>query len=57
LPLGLALLTFRFIQLGWHIATGKVDKIIACHEVEEELEEAIEYEAELNHAVDNQEKK
>ena len=41
LPLGMALLTFRFAQLAWQVATGKLDKIIAAHEVEEELEEAI----------------
>ena len=57
LPLGMALLTFRFLQLAWHILTGKVDKIIASHEVEEELEEAKEYEAELNHSNDAKEKK
>ncbi len=39
LPLGMALLTFRFVQLGWGILKGDVDKIIASHEVEEELEE------------------
>ena len=39
LPLGMALLTFRFAQLGWDILTGRVDKIIASHEVEEELDE------------------
>lgn len=39
LPLGLALLTFRFIQLAWSILKGDIDKIIAGHEVENELEE------------------
>lgn len=39
LPLGMALLTFRFLQLGWDILQGKVDKIIAGHEVENELDE------------------
>lgn len=39
LPLGMALLTFRFLQLGWDILTGKVDKIIAGHEVEDELDQ------------------
>lgn len=41
LPLGMALMTFRFLQLAWKVATGELDKIIASHEVEEELEEAI----------------
>jgi C4-dicarboxylate transporter DctQ subunit len=40
LPLGMALLTFRFLQLGWKILVGDQDKIIASHEVEDELEEA-----------------
>ena len=40
LPLGMALLTFRFLQLGWKILLGHQDKIIASHEVEDELEEA-----------------
>jgi len=39
LPLGMALLTFRFLQVGWRVVTGKMDKIIASHEVENELEE------------------
>lgn len=37
LPLGIALMTIRFLQMGYKIATGEVDKIIASHEVEEEL--------------------
>jgi len=48
LPLGMALFTLRFFQLAWHVMNGKVDKIISSHEVEEELEEAMEYEAVLN---------
>ncbi len=39
LPLGMALLTFRFLQLAWQILKGDLDKIIASHEVEDELEE------------------
>jgi C4-dicarboxylate transporter DctQ subunit len=49
LPLGMALLTFRFLQLGWRVLTGQLDKIIASHEVEDELEEAMIYEEELIH--------
>jgi C4-dicarboxylate transporter DctQ subunit len=41
LPLGMALLTYRFLQAGWSILNGKTDKIITSHEVEEELEAAI----------------
>ena len=39
LPLGMALLTFRFLQLGWRVLTGELDKIITSHEVEDEIEE------------------
>ncbi|MCP3689056.1 MAG: TRAP transporter small permease [Gammaproteobacteria bacterium] len=39
LPLGMALLTFRFAQQAWQILKGDLDKIIAGHEVENELEE------------------
>jgi len=46
LPLGMAIFTFRFFQLAWHIINGKVDKLISSHEVEEELEEARKYEDE-----------
>ena len=34
LPLGMALLTFRFLQAGWKIVTGQQDTIIASHEGE-----------------------
>jgi C4-dicarboxylate transporter DctQ subunit len=37
LPLGMALLTFRFLQLGWRVINGELDKIIASHEAEEAL--------------------
>ena len=41
LPLGTALLTLRFLQLGWRVITGELDTIIAGHEAEasEALEE------------------
>jgi len=42
LPLGLGLMTFRFLQLAWQILTGKVDKIIASHEAEDDLKAAQE---------------
>ena len=32
-------MTFRFLQLAWQIINGDIDKIIASHEVEDELEE------------------
>ncbi|MDW2057671.1 TRAP transporter small permease, partial [Vibrio sp. 506] len=37
-PLGMAMLTFRFLQVTWQIATGRLDRLIAGHEAEEELE-------------------
>ncbi|MFV2052514.1 TRAP transporter small permease [Aliiroseovarius sp. YM-037] len=42
LPLSMALLLFRFIQAGWALVTGKIDRIVASHEVEDEIEEARE---------------
>ncbi len=56
LPLGMALLTFRFLQLGWQILKGDLDKIIASHEVEDELEESIDYEQEVVFSADKKEK-
>lgn len=38
LPIGMALLTFRFLQATIQIATGKLDRLIAGHEAEEDLE-------------------
>lgn len=37
LPLGMTLLTFRFLQAGWRIFTGVQDTVIASHEAEEVL--------------------
>jgi C4-dicarboxylate transporter DctQ subunit len=39
LPLGMAMMTFRFMQLAWQIATGKIDRLVASHEAEEDLAE------------------
>jgi C4-dicarboxylate transporter DctQ subunit len=39
LPLGIALLTFRFVQAGWHILTGRKMQVIASHEAEDMLAE------------------
>lgn len=58
LPLGMALFTLRFFQLGWHVINGKVDKIISCHEVEdelEEMEESMDYKASLTRSKDKKE--
>lgn len=40
LPLGLALITLRFIQLAWKVLKGERDSLIASHEAEELLEKA-----------------
>jgi C4-dicarboxylate transporter DctQ subunit len=37
LPIGMAMLTFRFAQAAYQIATGKLDRLIASHEAEEDL--------------------
>lgn len=37
LPLGMALLNFRFAQAGWRIFTGQQTTIIAAHELDETL--------------------
>lgn len=39
LPLGVGLLTLRFLQLAWKVITGDIDQIIASHEAEELMEE------------------
>jgi len=39
LPLGVGLLTLRFLQATWDILTGRSDRLIASHEAEELLEE------------------
>ena len=53
LPLGMALLTFRFVQITWQIATGKLDRLIAGHEAEEELEALKEELSEAADAIPN----
>lgn len=40
LPLGMALLTWRFVQVAWQVWRGDLDSIIASHEAEEAMEEA-----------------
>jgi len=35
LPLSMALLTIRYLQLTWQVLTGKVDSVIASHDPEE----------------------
>jgi C4-dicarboxylate transporter DctQ subunit len=40
LPLSMALITWRFIQAGWHVMVDKSELLIASHEAEELMEEA-----------------
>jgi len=40
LPIGLAMLTYRFLQAAWKLATGEIESVIASHEAEELVEEA-----------------
>lgn len=41
LPISMTLLTWRFFHAGWRILRGDIDMIIASHEAEEMLEEAV----------------
>lgn len=38
LPIGMALLTFRFLQIGYQVLSGQLDRMISGHEAEEDLE-------------------
>ncbi len=40
LPIGLFLLTFRFLQAAWKVITGEIDTLISGHEAEDLVEEA-----------------
>ncbi|OSP55961.1 TRAP transporter small permease [Pseudoruegeria sp. SK021] len=40
LPIGMALLTFRFIEAGWNVWTGRAELLIASHEAEDLVEDA-----------------
>lgn len=40
LPLGMTLITLRFVQAAWKIATGEADRLVASHEAEDLVEEA-----------------
>ncbi len=40
LPLGMTLITLRFLQAAWRIFKGETDRLIASHEAEELVEEA-----------------
>jgi len=49
LPLGMLLLVLRFLQAGWQVLTNQRDSLIASHEVEEMLEEAVDAHADGYH--------
>ncbi len=40
LPLSMALLTLRYLELAWRVVTGRTDTLIASHEAEEALFES-----------------
>ncbi len=40
LPLGMVLITLRFVQASWQILKGDTDRLIASHEAEELVDEA-----------------
>jgi C4-dicarboxylate transporter DctQ subunit len=40
LPVSMALLTYRFVQVAIQIWRGQTDRLVASHEVEDEIEEA-----------------
>ncbi|MCB2055738.1 MAG: TRAP transporter small permease [Geminicoccaceae bacterium] len=40
LPLGMTLITFRFLEASWAIWQGRADRLIASHEAEDLVEEA-----------------
>lgn len=42
LPFSMALLLYRFVQASWSMWTGGVDRIVASHEVEDEIAEVRE---------------
>lgn len=49
LPLGMALLVLRILQAGYQVLTNQRDSIIAAHEVEEMIEEAVDAHADGHH--------
>lgn len=42
LPLSMALMLYRFLQAGYSLWTGKTDRVVASHEVEDEIHEVRE---------------
>ncbi|MGF1751392.1 TRAP transporter small permease [Vibrio cionasavignyae] len=52
LPIGMAMLTYRFLHVAYQVVTGKMDRMIAGHEAEEDLE-ALKAEMAENNAFEN----
>ncbi len=48
LPLSMALMLFRFLQAAWAVWIGKADRVVASHEVEDEIQEVREQLREKN---------
>ena len=42
LPLSMALMLFRFLQAAWAVWVGAADRLVASHEVEDEIQDARE---------------
>jgi len=42
LPLSMALMLFRFLQAAWSLWVGAADRLVASHEVEDEIQDARE---------------
>jgi len=42
LPLSMALMLFRFLQAAWALWVGAADRLVASHEVEDEIQDARE---------------
>lgn len=53
LPIGMVLLTFRFLQAGWRVLTNQQELIIAGHEAEEMLEDVIASQAASDEKKEN----
>ncbi|MCB1909470.1 MAG: TRAP transporter small permease [Rhodocyclaceae bacterium] len=49
LPLGMFLLTVRFLIAGWQVISNQRDSVIAAHEVEEMIEEVVDAHADGPH--------
>ena len=46
LPLSMALMLFRFLQAGWSLWIGESDRVVASHEVEDEIQDIREHSGE-----------